>query len=241
MKVNNEIKIGVMVIITIIILFSLTVKTGNFTFAEKRYDIRAQFLNIDGVNLNSPVMFNGFEVGIVDDIVIKYGEDDTTMELVLSIDEEVKLREGAKAFVKNLGFMGEKYVGLTSGEKKGAYLTPGALIVGDEPADFGQLLSQGQDIAVELKEISQNINERLKLNKQHIDNILANVDETTDHLSSITENIDEVLEENKGSVDNILTRMESMSVNLDEMSEDLKLNPWKLLYRSREKRKKEED
>ena len=54
------------------------------------------------------------------------------MELSVWLGEEAVLREGSKAFVKNLGFMGEKYVGLTSGKQNAPILGANATIIGQE-------------------------------------------------------------------------------------------------------------
>ena len=150
MKLNNETKIGLMVIIVIVILFALWIKTGKFNLSEGGYTLKVIFDDINGVNLNSPVMFNGYEMGVVKDIIVKDYKDKTRMELTIWIDSRAKLREGAKAYIKNLGFMGEKYVGLTSGDRSGAYLPAGSVLQGIEPPDFDKLLGEGQEIAIQV-------------------------------------------------------------------------------------------
>jgi len=77
-------------------------------FSKKGQTVKVQFQNIDGVNLNSPVMINGYEMGLVKGIAIKEEGDETKMELILWLKEDIKLRKDTKAVIKNLGFMGEK-------------------------------------------------------------------------------------------------------------------------------------
>lgn len=238
MKMSNETKIGLMVCVVAALLAVLTFKTGKFNLSKSGHTIKAHFKNIDGVNLNSPVMFNGFEVGIVEDIVIKENDGETLMELTLWIDDEARVREGAKAYIKNLGFMGEKYVGLTSGPKGGDYLTSGSVIVGQEPPNLEKLLAEGEEIAGRLKSITRNIDERLEINKEALDNALANLNVTMESLASIVSNINERLATNEKKVDDTVSNMYKLSVNMEELSYDLKLNPWKVLYRG--KAKKEE-
>ena len=55
MKINNETKVGLMVIVVIILLVGLTVKTGKIKLSEEGYTLKVRFTDIDGVNLNSPV------------------------------------------------------------------------------------------------------------------------------------------------------------------------------------------
>ena len=229
MKLSNEAKIGIMVVAVVVLLAGLTIKTGNFNFSKKGYLMKVSFTNIDGIDLNAPVLLNGLEVGAVKDIIIDHSNDDTTMQLVVWLEDHAKVRQGAKAYVKNMGFMGEKYVGLTAGDKGAPWMGPGETIRGDAPADLDKLLKDGQEIAAQLKEVSQNINERLRVNKDHIDSTLAN-------FHSISDNIDERLRVNKDHIDGLIASLHSSSVNLDQFTYDLKLNPWKLLYRSKEQR-----
>lgn len=241
MKINNETKIGIMVAALLAILAVLTVKTGNFNFANDGYTIKVHFNNVDGVNLNSPVMFNGYEVGIVDDVAIHDGPDQTKIELSLRIDNGVHLREGSKAYVKNLGFMGEKYVGLTSGDVGAPLIAPGSLIIGQEPPNFDQLLNDGQEIATRLKSIAQNIDERLEVNKDELDDTMVNLSAVMKDLASLVKNVNERLSTNEKKIDDTIGNLHDLSVNLEELSYDLKLNPWKIMYRGKEKEKEKDE
>ena len=131
--------------------------------------------------------------------------------------------------------MGEKYVGLTSGNKGGAYLAPGSVIIGQEPPDFERILSEGQEIATRLKSITQNIDERLNVNKETVDETLTNLNLTMKDLSSIVHNLNERLSVNEKKIDATVTNFHDLSVNLEELSYDLKMNPWTLMYRGNEK------
>jgi len=233
MKINNEIKIGVMVFIALSILAAMTIKVSSFNLKKEGYYLRSVFNNIDGVNLNSPVMLNGYEVGIVDDILIVDREGITKIELLLWIDSKARLRKGATAYVKNLGFMGEKYIGLVSSDQKSSYLEDNAMILGEDPPNFDELINQGKDIASEIKEVVSNLNERLTTNSKTVDDILTNTNITMKSMSSVIDNIDGILDKNKGEIDSLISNMNALSVNLEELSYDLKLHPWKILYKSK--------
>ncbi len=236
MKLTNEIKIGIMVVSVLGVLAVLTLKTGKVHLSDDGYPVKVHFKDVDGVTLNSPVMLNGLEVGLVKNISVVETGSEVFMELTLSIKHGIKIHEGAKANVKMMGFMGEKYVGLTSGDAGKAVLSENSVIMGNEPADLDKLLKDGQEIANQLKLVSTNINERLQVNKDHIDNIFLNFDTSMKHIASISENLDERLTVNKGNIDETLSNLKHTTVNLDQFSYDLKLNPWKLLYRTKEQR-----
>ena len=237
MKISNEAKIGMMVTLVVLILAILTFRTGNFQVGSRGYTVTVLFENIDGIDLNAPVMLNGFEVGAVKGIAFSEVDGRTKMALSVWLPDHIQLKEGTKAYVKNMGFMGEKYVGLTAGDKGGRVLPSDSVITGHEPADLDKLLSDGQEIAGQIKSISQNLNERLTKNKDAIDEIVTNLNSSMKHIDSISANVDERLTLNESKIDNIIAHMNSSVINLDQFTYDLKLNPWKLMYRTKEQRK----
>jgi len=232
MKLNNETKIGILVVVVFGMLAFFTIRAGNFNLSSGGYKMKVRFNNIDGVNLNSPVMFNGYEIGMVEDIQIIDINDITMMELTLWVDNKVVIREGAKAYVKNLGFMGEKYVGLTSGSTQGAILPKGSIIIGEQPPSFEDLVSKGSKIAEDVGGIAANLNERLEVNKDNIDNVLSELSNLTTNLSSLSESINERITNNEEHIDQIIANLNATSVNIKELTQDLKLHPWKLLHKS---------
>ncbi len=231
-----------MVILGAVILLGITVKAGNFTFKKDGYRVTTLFNDVDGVSRNSPVMLNGLEIGVVENIQIKYDPDQTVIELTLWLNNTAKLKEGAKAIIKNLGFMGEKYIALTPGDPHAAYLQQGAVIQGQAPTDFNQLLSDGHELLGKANAIASSIDQRFKTNEKNIDDTLANLNVTMTHMSSLTQHLDKLVIGNEANVNGLLTHFNAMSLhlegastNLEEMSADLKRNPWKLLFRAKEK------
>lgn len=240
MKLSNEAKVGLMVTLSVVLLAVLTFKTGNINFSVKGYELRVQFENVDGISVNSPVMFNGLEAGRVKDIIVRDDHNGTRMEVVVWIRDHVKLREGARAYVKNMGFMGEKYVGLKAGRAGEEYLLPDALIIGQEPADFDRVLREGQEIVKEIKSISASINERLAKNAEAIDRIFVNLDVSLANAAEFSENINGGFKANRNHVDDIMANLRSSSENLDLFTYDLMQNPWKLMYRTKDQRRRHE-
>ncbi len=223
MKMSNQRKIGIFVVIVLGLLALITLRAVNFSFIPHGYQLKILFKDIDGIEENAPVTVNGFEVGRVTQIRILYGEA-TRVELTLWLEEKARIHKGAKAFVKNMGFMGEKYIALTTGDDGAPFLEPGTVVEGETPADLQKIFSEGQQIAENLKDISAQIKERLRVNAQSVDDTLHN-------LASISKNIDERLEVNKDHIDAMAGHLSIASQNLEELSCDLKANPWKLLYR----------
>ena len=224
MKLNNETKIGIMVVACLAALAGLTVKVGDFGQFKKGYTVQVQFKNIDGVELNAPVRLNGLEVGKVQAIAVTY-DSGTFMNLALLIDGSVRISEGAKAYVKTMGLMGEKYIALSSAGDEKRFLQPGALIIGQEPVDFEALMAQGEIIAANLADITTDLNDTLA---KDLNASMANITE-------ITSNLNDTIKKNRADIDEIVKNLNYISKNFGELSDDLKQHPWKLLFRTKEK------
>ncbi len=233
MKINNEVKVGLLVVAALGLLAILTLKVQNFQMRKTRQEVKVRFRDINGVNLNSPVMFNGYEVGKVDAIQIVNQDGENRIELTLSMDGSVRLHQGTKVYVKNLGLMGEKYVGLVSLDVKAPLLPAGVVLKGEEPANFEKLVQDAEVIGDQIKEIARNVNERLDKNKENVDAIFQGLNDVLNSVHRITRELDERLQVNRERVDRIMMHLDETSQNLEEMSQDLKRHPWKLLYKGK--------
>jgi len=117
------------------------------------------------MELSGPVRLNGLEVGLVEDISINY-EDTTKMILTLWLKDEARIHQGAQAYIKTMGLIGEKYVGIMD-RQEGSFLNPGDLIVGEEPFELEKLLGRSDKIAENLESASQNLDEFSNDVKRH--------------------------------------------------------------------------
>ena len=106
-RMTNEAKTGVVVLISAAVLLALVLKVGNFKLFQQGYTVKSQFHYTAGVKKHAPVRLSGVDVGEVKEINIRYG-DETLIELVLWVQDGVKLRSDSKAYVTTLGLMGEK-------------------------------------------------------------------------------------------------------------------------------------
>ncbi len=235
MKFTNEAKIGILVSGVVIILGVLTWKTGNYSFVPDGYMIKIRFSDVQGLSKNAPVTLNGLEEGRVQDVKVIYA-DIPQIELTLWLKSEAKIPQNAKASIRTMGFMGEKYVAIEMKEGKD-FIAPGAVMTGEDPASMEKLMSEGIIMAKNLKVITEEIKGHLLDNHTQIDEMIANLHITSKNLSSITTNVNERLAVNTKHIDDLIGNLDSASDNLEEMSYDLKLNPWKLLYKAKEKKK----
>ena len=80
------------------------------------YEVTANFLKIGGLEVGSDVRIAGIKVGSV--LATNLKTDDYTADVVLSIDNAVKLPIDTVAAISDVGMMGGKYVALMPGKSK---------------------------------------------------------------------------------------------------------------------------
>ena len=206
-SITNELKVGVLVVVCILVLAGLLYKTGSFDFKKEGYKVKVLFNVVSGVQRNAPVRLAGVEIGQVKDIELSYANG-TKVAVTLWLGEGAKLRKDSKAYITALGLMGEKYIEISPGSENAPYLKTGETINGEDPLEFDALARKGENIADALEET------------------LANI-------KALARNSNAVVTDNKDKIDAIFENLEQTTANFKEFSEDIKRNPWKLMSKGK--------
>ena len=218
MKFDKEVKIGIFVVICIIALIALTYKVGNFNLGKNGYQLKVQFKNINGIEIGSPVMLSGLEIGQVKDIKLVYDKQEgTKIILDLWLQGEARVRDDSTVSIRTMGLMGEKYLEITSGTANAPFLAQGAIITGQEPFDIDSLINRSDSIA------------------ENLNKALVNISALSDDITSLVSSFHNTLFESQDSLKVIFENFEGTSKNLEELSSDIKSHPWKLMFQNKEK------
>jgi phospholipid/cholesterol/gamma-HCH transport system substrate-binding protein len=113
---NTEILVGLFIAAGLAALFMLAMKVSNLNIYsnDAGYEITANFENISGLKVKSPVTMAGVRIGRVSDISF----DGKRFEAVVKIRIESQyntLPKDTSASIYTAGLLGEKYVGLEAG------------------------------------------------------------------------------------------------------------------------------
>lgn len=203
---NSEVKSGLLIVVSVVLLFILTMYVGNFMGGETRI-YTAHFGYINGLQTEAPVYYAGFEVGKVERIEIFSAERERPVALTLRISSDIVLRQDSTAYIDTLGMMGEKFLEITPGTHAAARLNEGASIEGVDPIPMFTLITKM--------------------------NLLADrMDELTENLNPIAAKIDGMLDGNQEAVARIIANFEQTSANVRDMTNDLKFRPWRLVRKN---------
>lgn len=215
MKITNETRTGIFVLICLGALGALLMRVGNASWFEKQYTLKARFHFVEGVKANAPVRFCGVDVGVVSAIRILDG-DETWVEVDLKIDEGTKIRVDSKALVSQLGLMGEKYVEIRAGSPGSAHAKEGDVLPATDPVRIDDLIEIGKKVAGDISTVT------------------VKVGNAADNIGSLAKNLDVTIGENKPKIGNLFDNLEQTSDYFVDFSQDLKFHPWKVLARGKE-------
>ena len=125
---STEITVGMFVAAGIAALFMLAMKVSNLgdLTEEKGYQVTAEFGNIGGLKVRSPVTMAGVRVGRVADISL----DPKTLNIYPQFDN---IPLDTSASIYTAGLLGEQYIGLVAGAEDES-LKNGDVITLTQPA-----------------------------------------------------------------------------------------------------------
>ncbi|MGQ3889929.1 MlaD family protein [Legionella sp. CNM-1927-20] len=187
-----------MVGLAVILLASALVIAGvwlSVGFDKKKYNIYAVYIHepVSGLGLDSPVKFNGVQVGNVATIELSK-LNPQEVKLLLNIVEGTPITTSTTATLITQGITGNTYVGLSAGSSD---LTPLKKlphepypIIPTKPSLFKQLDSVIKDVSENINTVSIRLQEILdKENATNLKKSLANIESFTDTLAKQNQQI----------------------------------------------------
>jgi len=208
-KFSNDFKVGVFVLTGFVILVFFVFFITDFKIIQPRYQIKMVFNFANGVRNNSPLRVAGVDSGEVKGVQILPRSDydkSTLVEITAWVKSNVRIPADSKVFINTLGLLGEKYIEIVPGQDYANTLKDGSSIRGQDPMSMYDVTNTLQEIANQVKDSMNSI--------KIISNDLAS---------------------GQGTLGKLL-KDESLYKNIDELVLDLKMNPWKLFFKAKEKK-----
>lgn len=214
-KSNLEFKVGLFVFIGLIILTIFVLMIGDFKHVFSNYKVNFTFNFINGAKVGAPIRFAGFDIGEIREIILipSANGEGGKVKLVGWIKKEVKIPSDSTVWINTLGLLGEKYVEIMPGKDYTNCLKFDGELLGNDPyamQEFGEL--------------ARNLGTKL-------DDVLTGV-------KGLSSNLDDGLSRIKnkeGSLGKLLYE-DKIYNELDALVTDVRKNPWKLFWKSREKK-----
>ena len=181
-----EVKVGIFVLIGLMILGYMTLKVERRSLKSvEGYEIVALFDSASGLVKNSEVQIAGIEVGRIKDITLSGSQAKVTM----TIKKGVQVYSDARAVLRTMGVLGDKYVEIMPGTDKAPKLMAGGTINNTRSTiELDHLLAKALPAMDNIQSVTQSLNEVLgsEEGKNNLKETFNNVRKTTEDVRSIT-------------------------------------------------------
>ena len=230
MKLSKEIKTAVLVLASIaLFIWGYSFLKGKDLLANYK-TLYAQYENVEGLVVSSPVTISGLNVGKVSKISIDNSTGKVTVELQIKSDFPIKKNSIAEIYAPSP--IGGKQIAILP-SKDGAL---GALAVTGDTLISSSKLGLTDEVAkqiVPLKDkisklldnanvMLENVNQVLDAKtKENLKSSLAELNETLAQFKAASSQVNTLLADNKSKINGTMTNLEKASVNFSKVSDSL--------------------
>nr|HPN73435.1 MlaD family protein [Candidatus Omnitrophota bacterium] len=173
MRIPNEIKAGLVVLMAAVIGVFFFAKTASFK--EETYDLKTGFSYAGDLKVNATVKLAGIEVGRLKDISFVYDGPVTRVECLLEINSRAKVRKDSVAYIGTAGFVGDAFIGITPGTTPD-FAADGDVIESEDPIEMRMLMKKAENIANSLDSVLSEVKSIVTDNRPAMDKIIGNLE-----------------------------------------------------------------
>ena len=226
-RISKEFKSGFIFLLAIIFLvYGLKYLKGLNVFQTNK-PYYAIYDDIDGLQIGSSIRLNGFNVGMVNNIMLN---SDNNLVVTLNIDGLDNIPENSICKIVNQDLMGTKGVSLILGQSN-SFASSGDTLLGrvenslqDEVnAQILPLKNKAEGLIGSVDSLLTIVTAVLNKNTRNsLSNSIKSLDETFEILSKTMVKIDSMVYDNDARVSKVLSNLESITTNLNDSSTGIK-------------------
>ncbi|MFH0756077.1 MAG: MlaD family protein [Bacteroidota bacterium] len=217
MKFINEVKLGLIGIVTIaVLIWGINYLKGRNVLKGK-YTLYTFFQESGGLENSAPVLLNGVKVGFVDQIILRTDKD-PPIKAVLSIEDEFSIAEASHAELFSVDLMGSKAIRIISSGRSQVMNDLDTILSATAPDLVSSLQSSLFPIFDQLGILAGSLDTLFR----RVDSLIAQdaLSETLDHLSSISGSLKGSLDR-EGSLGRSFSNLESFTGMMEEQKDEM--------------------
>lgn len=216
---NQNIKVGIMCLVTTALLIFMIFKIGDLSLSEKGYKFIISYYNCGGLSKGSGVSMAGYRIGKVTQIELS---DDMVYVHCYISDKNVHIRRNSTFTITGEGLMGDKHVEIIpTRDFTSPYVADNEVIAGTNLTNLDTLVDQGNILLQRLQELTASAKDIIGDPdlKEDTRTIFRNARNATDNINEVTVSVrnrsDHIIE----NLDKILN---SVSTEIDKNRQDIK-------------------
>lgn len=222
--ISKEVQIALVAIAGIVVLFfGLKFLKGLTVFStDDNYYVK--FSDISGLSASSPVYANGYRVGVVEDIVYNYDNQDDIVA-VLGLDKKLNIPKGTTAEISS-DLLGNVKLELIFGINPVDLMEPGDTLFGEQQQGLmskaGDMVPHLQRMLPKLDSILASVNSllanpALAASLDNINQITTNLSSTTNELKSLSVSLDKQVPGVLQKADGVMENAQTLTKGLSEL------------------------
>jgi phospholipid/cholesterol/gamma-HCH transport system substrate-binding protein len=227
LKIRREVRIGLVVLIAFaLFLWGVNFLKGKNLFVKERI-LYAEYDQVNGLEVASPVILNGFKIGQVEDINFKPGDVKGKLLVTLLIKNQIKLPSDSRAHIFSSDIVGSKAIELRLGSATD-FLESGDTIATSIAASLQEEVSiQMLPLKAKAESLIQSFDSVLAViqyvfnegTRENLTRSFESIKLTIQNLESTSYNIDTLVAGQRTRLGAIISNVESISANI-KMSND---------------------
>ena len=219
---TKEIRIALTVIIGIVVLFvGMNFLKGIIVFSNDN-SYKVVMRDINGLSASSPVYANGFQVGVVRNILYDYEGVNGGIIVTIDVDNKMRIPVGTTAEVSS-DLMGNLKLNLILSDNMRESIEPGGVIIGslgkgmmDEVA---QMMPQLKALLPKLDSILTNVN--IIMSDPALKSIIDNVNGATDNLNKSSAQLNKMMTQFESTMPGMLQKVNATLSNTEQITSDI--------------------
>jgi phospholipid/cholesterol/gamma-HCH transport system substrate-binding protein len=196
-ELGKKLRVGVFVLVALTaflgMIYALGAKSRLF---EPKYTIYAEFSEVGGLAEGATVRLAGVQIGRVSGVELP-GQPGGKVRVDMSITKRFsdRVRKDSVARIETQGLLGDKIIEVSVGTASAPPIRPGDLIASKEPADLGQVVSQGAQTVKDVAALAASLRETAEGLKQSrviedTSAAVANARKVTDQVARIVNEVE---------------------------------------------------
>ena len=167
-ELGRKLRVGVFVLVALTaflaMIYALGAKSRLF---EAKYTIHADFSEVGGLAEGATVRLAGVQIGRVSGVELP-SQPGGKVRVDLSIARQFtdRVRKDSVARIETQGLLGDKIIEISVGTAAAAPVKPGDVIASTDPADLGQVVSQGAQTVKDVAALAASLRETAEGLKQ---------------------------------------------------------------------------
>ena len=230
MKLSKEVKTSLLVLGGIILLiFGFNYLKGENLLDSSRV-FYAEYDNVEGLALSTPVTINGLPVGKVVDINFK-GDGSGALLVKLLVDNDFNFSKNSLAELYEPGLIGGRAIAIVPAFDGAGQAEDGDILKGDVKPGLSELVNRRltplqekiEKVMLSTDSLLVNLNDVFdERTKNNIKQSIAGLSESIAGFKVTTDILNETISGNQIKIDNVLNNADRITTNLADVTESIK-------------------